>query len=188
LVEVYPLLSGQTSTSNLAAHRADGCDADGAASRLVDMSAADDCHFCERQTRFRKADVYIENDFCIFFAATRNAELRAEADLPIDVLPGSGAIVPIAHRTSPFDLTAEEWAATHDLLGEAREALHEILAPDGYTLGWNDVASLHAHLHVIPRFHDEPMWHEGVRSSIKIAENRRPDPWRPGSGRAFPGR
>ncbi|MEQ7007041.1 hypothetical protein ABN028_12750 [Actinopolymorpha sp. B17G11] len=143
----------------------------------------DGCHFCDQQARFRKADVYIENDFCIFFAAMRDHELRAEAGLPPDVLPGSGAIIPIAHRTSPFNLTAEEWTATHDLLVKAREALHELLAPDGYTLRWSDMTGLHAHLHVIPRFHDEPMWHQGVRSSINVPENRRPDPWHPGIGR-----
>jgi hypothetical protein len=103
----------------------------------------DGCHFCDQQARFRKADLYIENDFCIFFAALGNAELRAEAGLPPEVLPGSGTVIPIAHRTSPIDLTADEWAATHDLLIKAREALHELLAPDGYVLGWNDMASLY---------------------------------------------
>jgi diadenosine tetraphosphate (Ap4A) HIT family hydrolase len=147
----------------------------------------DGCHFCDQQERFRRADVYIENDFCIFFAAMRDHELRAEAVLPPDVLPGSGAIIPIAHLTSPFDFSADEWAATHDLLIKGRQVLHDLLAPDGYTLGWNDVASLHAHLHVLPRFHDEPMWDQGVRSAINVAENRRPDPWRPGTGQALSG-
>lgn len=104
----------------------------------------------------------------------------------MDVLPGSGLIVPIAHRTSPFDLTADEWAATQDLLIKARAALHEWLAPDGYTLGWNDQGRLHAHLHVLPRFAGEPLWDRGVRSAIKLPENRRPDPWAPGNGRALP--
>jgi diadenosine tetraphosphate (Ap4A) HIT family hydrolase len=59
------------------------------------------------------------------------------------------------------------------------------MAPDGCTIGWNAMGWLHAHLHVLPRFRDEPMWHQGVRSAIKIPENRRPDPWRPRSGRAY---
>jgi hypothetical protein len=59
----------------------------------------------------------------------------------------------------------------------------ERLAPDGYTLGWNDQGGLHPHLHVIPRFDDEPMADHGVRSGIKDPANRRPDPWRPGTGR-----
>jgi diadenosine tetraphosphate (Ap4A) HIT family hydrolase len=36
------------------------------------------------------------------------------------------------------------------------------LAPDGYTLGWNDQSGLHPHLHIIPRFDDEPMAGHGV--------------------------
>ena len=58
-------------------------------------------------------------------------------------------------------------------------------APDGYTLGWNDQGGLHPHLHIIPRFDDEPMAGHGVRSGIKDPANRRPDPWRPGTGRHF---
>jgi histidine triad (HIT) family protein len=106
-----------------------------------------------------------------------------------DVLPGCGVIIPIAHRPSPFDFTAEEWAATHELLVKAKGAQDERLAPDGYTLIWNcfqeiELPAQHAHLHVIPRFDDEPFADRGGRSAIKVAENRRPDPLRRGSGRA----
>jgi diadenosine tetraphosphate (Ap4A) HIT family hydrolase len=86
-----------------------------------------------------------------------------------------------------FDLSAEEWAATRELLLLVRAELHKRLAPDGYTLGWNDQAGLHPHLHVIPRFDDEPMADQGVRSAIKDPANRRPDPWRPGTGRHMAG-
>jgi diadenosine tetraphosphate (Ap4A) HIT family hydrolase len=58
-------------------------------------------------------------------------------------------------------------------------------APDGYTLVWNcspDVG--HAHMHVIPRLDDEPLADRGGRSAIKVPANRRPDPFRPGNGRA----
>jgi hypothetical protein len=64
------------------------------------------------------------------FAVTR--------DPSADVLPGGGVIVPVAHRPSPFHLTAAEWSDTHELLIKARDVLHEKLAPDGYTIGWND--------------------------------------------------
>ena len=50
---------------------------------------------------------------------------------PPDVLPGSGVIVPIAHLPSPFDFSAEEWAAVHDLLLRAKAVWDERLAPDG---------------------------------------------------------
>jgi histidine triad (HIT) family protein len=72
-----------------------------------------------------------------------------------------------------------EWAATHELLVKAKAAQDERLAPDGYTLIWNcfpeiEQSSQHAHLHVIPRFDDEPLADRGGRSAIKVRENRRP--------------
>ena len=140
-----------------------------------------DCVFCDH-AQLRTAEVCIENDFCLY------ASTRDPRDQP-DVRPGCGVIVPIAHRSSPFDFTAEEWAATHELLLEAKAAQDERLAPDGYTLIWNCFPAggqvvPHAHLHVIPRFDDEPLAGHGGRSAIKVPENRRPDPSRRGNGRA----
>ena len=139
------------------------------------------CVFCDL-TQFRAADVCFENDRCLY------ASTRDPRDAP-DVLPGCGVIIPIAHKVSPFDFTEEEWAATHDLLLKAKAAQDERLAPDGYTLIWNSFSERgqpfhHAHLHVIPRFDDEPLADQGGRSAIKAAENVRPEPLRPGSGRA----
>lgn len=133
----------------------------------------------------RSSRIFLENAYCLF-AATEDESVRSSAGLTPGVLPGSGAIVPIEHRAGPFDLTAEEWAATRDLLLLARQALDDWLAPDSYTLGWND-SPLHAHLHVLPRFDDEPAVgrRAGVRTGINVPENRRPDPYRPGSGRAL---
>lgn len=145
--------------------------------------SVDGCVMCER-TPLRAAEVYLENEHCIY------ASSRDPRDPP-DVLPGSGVIVPKAHRASPFDLSAEEWAATHELLLEAKGLLDERLAPDGYFLSWtsfpradDDLRHMHAHLHVVPRFDDEPLADEGGRSAIKVLENRRPEPSRPGNGRA----
>jgi histidine triad (HIT) family protein len=107
------------------------------------------------------------------------------------VLPGSGVIVPIAHRASPFDFTAEEWSAVHELLLRAKSVWDERLAPDGYGLYWTcfpreeeHVPHMHAHLHVVPRFDDEPCAESGGRVGIKGAENIRPDPAAPGRGLA----
>jgi diadenosine tetraphosphate (Ap4A) HIT family hydrolase len=44
---------------------------------------------------------------------------------------------------------------------------------------------MHAHLHVVPRFDDEPCADAGGRAGIKGAENRRPEPLARGSGRAL---
>ena len=70
---------------------------------------------------------------------------------------------------------------------QARTALHDLLAPDGYLLGWNQGGVLHPHMHVIPRFDDEPLSDRWLRSAVNVPENRRPGPWAPGSGRALRG-
>src|SRR5436309_11176040 len=143
----------------------------------------DDCFMCDRDN-LRGAEVYIENDYCVY------ASTRDPRDPP-DVLPGSGIVIPIAHRASPFDFMPEEWAAMRELLVKAKAAWDVRLAPDGYFLSWtcfppseDAVRNMHAHLHVVPRFDDEPFWDRGGRTAIKVPENRRPDPFRPGSGRA----
>jgi histidine triad (HIT) family protein len=143
--------------------------------------SGNECVFCNL-TQFRAADVCIENAYCLY------ASTRDPRDPP-DVLPGCGVIIPIAHRRSPFEFTPQEWEATHDLLVRAKAAQDERLAPDGYTLIWNCFSEVgepmhHAHLHVIPRFDDEPLAEMGGRSAIKVPENRRPDPSRRGNGRA----
>ena len=139
------------------------------------------CVFCDL-TQFREAEVCIENELCLY------ASTRDPRDPP-DVLPGCGVLIPIAHRLSPFEFTPEEWVATHELLVKAKAEQDKRFAPDGYMLVWNCFSEPgqsphHAHLHVIPRFDDEPLADKGGRSAIKVPENRRPDPLRPGNGRA----
>ena len=70
--------------------------------------------FCD-QSWMRAAEIFIETPNCIF-ASTPDPAIRAQARLSKDVLPGAGAIVPIAHRTSVFELTPAEWADTQVLL------------------------------------------------------------------------
>jgi histidine triad (HIT) family protein len=139
------------------------------------------CVFCDL-TQFRAAEVCFENELCLY------ASTRDPRDPP-DVLPGCGVIIPIAHRVSPFEFTPEEWTATHELLVLAKAARDDRLSPDGYLLAWNCFSEAgtephHAHLHVIPRFDDEPFADRGSRSAIKVPENRRPDPFAPGAGRS----
>lgn len=91
-------------------------------------------------------------------------------------LKHSGIIVPVRHAETVFDLTPDEVAATHRLLGEARSWLDQEHAPDGYNVGWNCGATagqevFHAHLHVIPRFRQEPLAGQGIRAHLKGAEN-----------------
>lgn len=144
----------------------------------------DGCVFCDR-TFLRTAEVYFENEYCIY------ASTRDPMDTPPDVLPGSGIAVPIAHRPSPFDFAREEWAAMQEVLIKAKAVWDERLGPDGYFLSWTcfpgnaeAVSRMHAHLHVVPRFDDEPYADRGGRTAIKERANRRPDPLARGTGRA----
>jgi diadenosine tetraphosphate (Ap4A) HIT family hydrolase len=96
------------------------------------------------------------------------------------VLVGSGMIVPRAHRETVFDLTPAEWSETFTLLAGAKALLDRQYHPDGYNVGWNTGAVggqevFHAHLHIIPRFQDEPLAGRGIRYALKQPSNRRPE-------------
>lgn len=97
---------------------------------------------------------------------------------PQPVLVGSGLIIPKAHKETVFDLNPAEWKATYDLLQQAKEFLDKEYKPQGYNVGWNcgqvgGQEVFHAHLHVIPRYEDEPLAGEGIRHWIKQPSNSR---------------
>ncbi len=122
------------------------------------------CSFCAPVSA---GDILIEGDLCFFM------------DTGDPVLVGSGMILPRAHRETVFDLSNEEWLETQTLLDQAKELLDKNYQPDGYSVGWNSgpVAGQdtpHAHLHVIPRFKDEPFAGQGIRYHLKQSANRRP--------------
>jgi histidine triad (HIT) family protein len=88
-------------------------------------------------------------------------------------------VLPIAHRVAPWDLTVDEWQATHRLLRRLSEQLAASLRPDGWNVGWNVLpvggqSVPHAHCHLIPRYADEPYAGRGLRWWFKRPENRRP--------------
>jgi diadenosine tetraphosphate (Ap4A) HIT family hydrolase len=121
------------------------------------------CPFCS----VRAEEILLTGEQCLFIS-TGDA-----------VLIGSGMIVPRAHRETVFDLAEAEWAETFVLLRRARALLDERYHPDGYNVGWNSGAVggqevFHAHLHVIPRFRDEPLAGYGIRHALKQTTNRRP--------------
>ncbi len=111
--------------------------------------------------------VVLENDLCVFVMT------------PQPILQGSGLIVTKEIREMVFDLTPDEWTATFELLQAARLYLDKAFRPDGYNVGWN-VGRIggqeipHVHLHVIPRFSDEPLAGRGIRHHLKQPENKRP--------------
>ena len=123
------------------------------------------CPFCNPET-IELQKVVIKNEHCMFL------------QIPQEVLVGSGLIVPIKHRETVFDLTEDEWFATYSLLQEVKDLLDETYRPDGYNIGWNCNAIggqhiMHSHLHIIPRFSDEPYAGKGLRHWLKSLENKR---------------
>ena len=88
-----------------------------------------------------------------------------------------GIIIPVAHRETVFDLTESEVVATFRLLQRVKAWMDAELSPDGYNVGWNcgrigGQEVFHAHLHVIPRFRQEPLAGQGIRSHLKSDANR----------------
>ena len=128
-----------------------------------------ECSFCDLDGfRSFASPVYIENELCLFANSDHEGALT-----------GNGIIVPKAHRRTVFDLTPEEVTATFELLNAAKVQLDERYRPDGYTIGWNCEAVsgqvvFHAHMHVVPRFADEPYAGRGLRWWLRQDENRRP--------------
>lgn len=123
------------------------------------------CPFCDLESNDHQ-EVVLENEYCLFLQE------------PQEVLIGSGIIIPKEHRESVFDLSDEEWIATFSLLKSVKEMLDIEHEPNGYNIGWNigSVAGqevFHVHLHVIPRYADEPLSGKGIRYWIKQSANKR---------------
>jgi len=122
------------------------------------------CIFCDF-----KEEYLFENEYCICSKPDDNGQ----------ILVGSCIIIPKAHKETVFDLSYEEWEATKQLIDKVKIYLDEKYKPDGYNVGWNCGKTggqevFHAHLHIIPRYADEPYAGRGIRSWIKREENRRP--------------
>ena len=123
------------------------------------------CIFCNLKDI--KGNILFENEQCICI------------ELSEKVLIGSCLIIPKAHKITVFDLDDEEWCATKKLVDEVKLYLDSKYKPDGYNVGWNcgEVGGqtvFHAHLHIIPRYADEPFAGRGIRNWIKREENMRP--------------
>lgn len=131
------------------------------------MSYIEECPYCNLFTD-EKQQIALENETCYF--------IQKEAEQ--QVLEGSGLIIPKLHKQNVFDLSDQEWSDTRELLLIAKKLLDKEYSPDGYSIGWNTGKTggqsiYHAHLHVIPRFNDEPYAGRGIRYWIKQKENKR---------------
>lgn len=122
------------------------------------------CPFCA--PNLSAETIVFEDEHCLFL----------QHDEPI--LTGSGLIITRLHRETVFDITAEEWQATHEMIQRAKNMIDTKFQPAGYNLGWNcgEVAGqeiFHVHLHIIPRYTDEPFAGKGIRYWLKQEANRR---------------
>lgn len=114
-------------------------------------------------------EAHFENDSMI---AVKSNNLKN------NTLIGSYVIIPKSEVGSPFELSDKEWADSKSLMLEVKNYIDKKYAPDGYNIGWNvgkvagqEVA--HAHMHIIPRFADEPLAGKGLRYWFKQPENIR---------------
>ncbi|SEC58446.1 HIT family protein [Paenibacillus sp. GP183] len=124
-----------------------------------------ECPFCYPKLDEDESIVY-SNEYCLFLQK------------PQPVLVGSGLIIPKAHRETVFDLTPQEWQATFDLLHQVKGYIEKTYKSQGFNVGWNcghvgGQEIFHAHLHVIPRFEDEPLAGKGLRYWLKQPNNKR---------------
>lgn len=99
-------------------------------------------------------------------------------NLKHNTLIGSYVIIPKTEVDSPFELTEKEWADSKDLMLKVKEYTDKKYNPDGYNIGWNVGKAAgqevkHAHMHIIPRFNDEPYAGKGIRYWFKQPENKR---------------
>ena len=125
------------------------------------------CPFCNFKSD-SKGIILFENDNCVCI------------ELNESILIGSCMIIPETHKITVFDLDIEEWEATKQLIDKVKQYLDAKYKPDGYNVGWNcgktgGQSVFHAHLHIIPRYADEPFAGRGIRAWLKREENRRPN-------------
>lgn len=123
------------------------------------------CLFCSIEKDLEQK-VVLSNKYCMFLQK------------PQEVLVGSGVIVPKNHRETVFDLSKDEWDSTFELLHKVKVYLDKKYNPQGYNIGWNvgtvggqDI--FHAHLHIIPRYVEEPLAGKGIRYWLKQPQNKR---------------
>jgi histidine triad (HIT) family protein len=105
--------------------------------------------------------------FCAIVAGTISSTTIAQSERAIafmDINPvthGHALVVPRAHATDLLDITADDLAACVHLAQEVAARAKDRLGADGVNLlncsgidAWQSV--FHFHLHVIPRFKDQP--------------------------------
>jgi histidine triad (HIT) family protein len=133
------------------------------------LNMAKYCMFCD--PRIIEEEIVCFNDTCIF--------LRSEKYNPKGVLEGAGVIITKRHVGNPFLITEKEWSDMFKLLKQAKKHIDELYNPDGFTIGFNvgavsgQIVPHHVHLHLMPRYNDEPLAGKGIRHFYKQRNNSR---------------
>jgi diadenosine tetraphosphate (Ap4A) HIT family hydrolase len=133
---------------------------------IMPDTVPDDCPLCQWSDDPDQRLV-CRNDFTLFLQNSREQ----------GALVGSGVIIPIRHAETVFDLTIDEVNASFQLLNEVKRWMEATYQPHGYNVGWNcgtvgGQVVMHAHMHVIPRFAQEPYAGRGIRHWLKQGANR----------------
>lgn len=108
--------------------------------------------------------IILQNDFAAF--------ISNDGFLEDGVLTGSGMIIPKEYVETPFDFKDDQILGIFHLLKQIKKHLDTKYEPEGYNIGWN-VGSVggqnvsHLHLHVIPRYSNEPLAGKGIRFALK---------------------
>lgn len=118
---------------------------------------------------------------CIFCAPAREHIAENEYAVAVfdnfPVSPGHTLVLPRRHVATIWDLRANEYAASFELVRDLKAILNARFSPDGYNVGVNcgkaaGQSVWHAHIHVIPRFNgDTPNPRGGVRHVIPLKGN-----------------
>lgn len=108
-----------------------------------------DCLFCKIAAREIPGQIVYEDEDTLAFLDIN----------PVN--PGHTLVIPKNHSIDIFEIADKDWAAVMRTSRIVAHALERALKPDGINLGMNNRAGagqviFHAHVHVMPRFKDDP--------------------------------
>ena len=111
--------------------------------------SATDCLFCKIVAREIPAQIVYEDESTLAFLDIN----------PVN--PGHTLVIPKEHSTDIFDIDDKNWTAVMKTSRTVAHALEKALQTDGVNIGMNNRAGagqviFHAHVHVMPRFKDDP--------------------------------
>jgi histidine triad (HIT) family protein len=114
------------------------------------MEASDDCLFCGIVSGDVPSQIVDSDKHTVAF---------------MDINPatrGHALVVPRKHSVDLMDVSDEDLARTMDAARRLARRMDEVLSPDGFNIlnssrpaAWQTV--FHYHLHVIPRYDDDPL-------------------------------